>query len=59
MIPDQVLDKVLSDEDENKEVVRLAYEIAFEDRLKEPNESSLGFIGKRIEELRELFCGNE
>ena len=55
MIPYQILDKVVADKDQNKEVVRLAYEIAFEGSLKEPNESSLDFIVKRIDDLKKIF----
>ena len=55
MISDRILEKVVADKDRNKEVVRLAYEIAFEGRLKEPNESSLDFIVKRIDNLQNIF----
>ncbi len=55
MIPYQILEKVVADKDQNKEVVRLAYEIAFEGRLKERNESSLDFIVKRIDDLQLIF----
>jgi len=30
MIPYQILEKVVADKNQNKEVVRLAYEVAFE-----------------------------
>ncbi len=55
MIPYQILEKVVADKNQNKEVVRLAYEIAFEGRLKEPNESSLDFIVERIDDLQKIF----
>ncbi len=55
MIPDRILEKVVADTDQNKEVVRLAYEIAFEGRLKEPNESSLEFTVKRMNDLQKIF----
>ena len=55
MIPNRILEKVVADTDQNKEVVRLAYEIAFEGRLKEPNESSLEFTVKRMNDLQKLF----
>lgn len=55
MIPDRILEKVVADTDQNKEVVRLAYEIAFEGRLKEPNEGSMQFVSERMKELKEIF----
>ncbi len=55
MIPDRILEKVVADTDQIKEVVRLAYEIAFEGRLKEPNESSIQFVSERMKELEEIF----
>ena len=55
MIPYQILEKVVADKDQNKEVVRLAYEIAFEARLKQPNERSLDFVVKRIDDLQKIF----
>lgn len=55
MIPDRILEKVVADTDQNKEVVRLAYEIAFEGRLKEPNESSIQFVSERMKKLEEIF----
>lgn len=55
MIPYQILENVVADKDQNKEVVRLAYEIAFEGRLKEPNEGSMQFVSERMKELKEIF----
>ena len=55
MIPDRILEKVVADKDQNKEVVRLAYEISIEGRLKEPNESSIQFVSERMKKLEEIF----
>ena len=55
MISDRILEKVVADKDQNKEVVRLAYEIAFDGRLKEPNEGSMQFVSERMKELEEIF----
>lgn len=59
MIPYQILENVIANESENKEVVRLAYEIAYEGRLKKPNERSTEFVLKRMDDLKKIFRSHE
>jgi hypothetical protein len=55
MIRDHVLKKITQDKDQNEEVVRLAYELAYEGSLKRPEQTSTDFIVERLSRLLELF----
>lgn len=59
MIPYQIMDKVFANEKHTKEVIRLAYEIAYEASLKEPEEGSIEFTVERMQALRQIFESSE
>lgn len=55
MLTETTLARIVADKNHAQEIIRLAYEVAFEASIKAPEESSVDFVLSRMGSLQQIF----